>query len=166
MITLNVLVQVMLKPLLVIFQPLVTDIYYFASWSVFYADNVKLALGQVNQASRSSFGPVEHDVPVVSGAAVVQALAEELDISERVDLEVNVPLDRLLQLYGAATVGLHTMKNEHFGIGEPAPEAAAVGAVHFHKFVKMYRPWSSQPGPLALMDVILYLVGDNCFNLE
>lgn len=44
-------------------------------------------------------------------------LAESLDICDKVTFELNINFDRLLQIVQSATLGLHTMNNEHFGIG-------------------------------------------------
>jgi len=49
--------------------------------------------------------------------AELRFLTNQLGVRDRVDLHVNVPFEELLAMYGKATVGLHTMKNEHFGIG-------------------------------------------------
>lgn len=44
-------------------------------------------------------------------------LATELEITDHVEFRLNVPFSELKQLMADATVGLHTMWNEHFGIG-------------------------------------------------
>lgn len=46
-----------------------------------------------------------------------QALAVELGVDERVEFVVNCSFDELKAWLGRASVGLHTMWNEHFGIG-------------------------------------------------
>lgn len=44
-------------------------------------------------------------------------LAQSLHIADKVVFELNITFDRLLQIVQSATIGLHTMTNEHFGIG-------------------------------------------------
>ena len=46
------------------------------------------------------------------------ARAAALGISDRLELRVNVSYEELMGLYSEALIGLHTMKDEHFGIGE------------------------------------------------
>lgn len=46
-----------------------------------------------------------------------RALAVELGVEERVEFVVNCSYDELKGWLGRASVGLHTMWNEHFGIG-------------------------------------------------
>lgn len=46
-----------------------------------------------------------------------RALAVELGVEERVQFVVNCSFDELKAWLGKASVGLHTMWNEHFGIG-------------------------------------------------
>lgn len=46
-----------------------------------------------------------------------RALAVELGVEERVEFVVNCSFDELKAWLGRASVGLHTMWNEHFGIG-------------------------------------------------
>lgn len=47
----------------------------------------------------------------------LRRLAVELDIADTVDFAVNVPFAELKSYLARATAGLHTMWNEHFGIG-------------------------------------------------
>ena len=47
----------------------------------------------------------------------LRTLARELEITEKVDFKLNVSFSELKDLMAAATVGLHTMRDEHFGIG-------------------------------------------------
>lgn len=49
--------------------------------------------------------------------ARTRALAVELGVEERVEFVVNCSFDELKGWLGRASVGLHTMWNEHFGIG-------------------------------------------------
>lgn len=44
--------------------------------------------------------------------------AEELCINDYVDFKLNVPFEDLISLMAQATIGLHTMRDEHFGIGK------------------------------------------------
>lgn len=48
----------------------------------------------------------------------LKALSEELNIDHLVEFDLNVAFDKLKSHLAEATVGLHTMWNEHFGIGE------------------------------------------------
>ena len=47
----------------------------------------------------------------------LRALAVSLDLTNHVDFQVNVDFSTLCRLLAGASVGLHTMWNEHFGIG-------------------------------------------------
>jgi alpha-1,2-mannosyltransferase len=49
-------------------------------------------------------------------AAALATLAEELGISEHVQLMVNAPFSDVVGVLGASLVGLHSMIDEHFGI--------------------------------------------------
>ncbi|KAI9499567.1 glycosyltransferase family 4 protein [Zychaea mexicana] len=49
--------------------------------------------------------------------AELRKLALELNIEEHVRLEVNASFDTLVDCLGKAKIGIHTMWNEHFGIG-------------------------------------------------
>ena len=51
--------------------------------------------------------------------ANLKALCQELGIQDRVKFELNVSFDVLKKILNEATIGLHTMWNEHFGIGNP-----------------------------------------------
>ena len=48
----------------------------------------------------------------------LRTLAAELGIAERMEVRVNVAYEELLKLFSESLIGLHTMKDEHFGIGE------------------------------------------------
>lgn len=48
---------------------------------------------------------------------MLRGLCQELDVADRVDFKLNVPFEELKRELVNATVGLHTMWNEHFGIG-------------------------------------------------
>lgn len=47
----------------------------------------------------------------------LRQLTQQLQLTDRVKFEVNVTRDRLRQLYSSSLIGLHTMLDEHFGIG-------------------------------------------------
>lgn len=49
--------------------------------------------------------------------ARVKALAAELGVADKVDFVVNCSFAELKEWLGRASIGLHTMWNEHFGIG-------------------------------------------------
>lgn len=59
----------------------------------------------------------------------IKALAEQLQISQFTEIKVNVPFSELKQLLAAAHIGIHTMNNEHFGIGVVEFQAAGVVAL-------------------------------------
>lgn len=47
----------------------------------------------------------------------LKQLRQELQLSDTVDILVNLPYDQLLDYLSRAKIGLHTMRDEHFGIG-------------------------------------------------
>ena len=47
----------------------------------------------------------------------LRRLAAELEVSDVVEFCLNVPFSTLKQKMSDSTVGIHTMWNEHFGIG-------------------------------------------------
>lgn len=49
--------------------------------------------------------------------AHLKRYVEELNLSSKVKFMVNLPREDLQQWLGSAVIGLHTMKEEHFGIG-------------------------------------------------
>lgn len=57
----------------------------------------------------------------------MQDLTKHLSLENNVDFKVNVPYHDLLELYKKANVGIHTMWNEHFGIG--VVECMAAGLI-------------------------------------
>mgnify|MGYP002385538135 CR=1 FL=1 len=59
--------------------------------------------------------------------AALRSLAADLGIADAVEFAVNVSLEDLKARYGRAAVGVHTMWNEHFGIG--VVEMMAAGLV-------------------------------------
>ncbi|XP_035605490.1 GDP-Man:Man(3)GlcNAc(2)-PP-Dol alpha-1,2-mannosyltransferase-like isoform X1 [Oncorhynchus keta] len=58
---------------------------------------------------------------------MLRGLCQELGVTERVEFKLNVPFDELKRELVDATIGLHTMWNEHFGIG--VVECMAAGTV-------------------------------------
>lgn len=58
---------------------------------------------------------------------ILRGLCQELGVSDRVRFKLNVPFEDLKNEMAGATVGLHTMWNEHFGIG--VVECMAAGTV-------------------------------------
>ncbi|XP_034549841.1 GDP-Man:Man(3)GlcNAc(2)-PP-Dol alpha-1,2-mannosyltransferase-like [Notolabrus celidotus] len=58
---------------------------------------------------------------------MLRGLCEELGVSDRVDFKLNVPYEELKKELVEATIGLHTMWNEHFGIG--VVECMAAGTI-------------------------------------
>ncbi|XP_020783500.1 GDP-Man:Man(3)GlcNAc(2)-PP-Dol alpha-1,2-mannosyltransferase [Boleophthalmus pectinirostris] len=51
----------------------------------------------------------------------------ELEVGDKVEFKLNVPFEELKKELGHATIGLHTMWNEHFGIG--VVECMAAGTI-------------------------------------
>lgn len=49
---------------------------------------------------------------------MLRGLCQELGVADRVEFKLNIPFEELKKELVDATVGLHTMWNEHFGIGE------------------------------------------------
>ncbi|KAF7214992.1 GDP-Man:Man(3)GlcNAc(2)-PP-Dol alpha-1,2-mannosyltransferase [Nothobranchius furzeri] len=58
---------------------------------------------------------------------MLRGLCQELGVADRVEFKLNVPFEELKQEMKEATIGLHTMWNEHFGIG--VVECMAAGKV-------------------------------------
>lgn len=48
---------------------------------------------------------------------MLRGLCQELGVADRVAFKLNVPFEELKREIAEATIGLHTMWNEHFGIG-------------------------------------------------
>lgn len=48
---------------------------------------------------------------------MLRGLCQELGVSDKVEFKLNVSFEELKREMGEATIGLHTMWNEHFGIG-------------------------------------------------
>lgn len=57
----------------------------------------------------------------------LRRLSEDLGIQEDVEFKINIPFDELKNYLSEATIGLHTMWNEHFGIG--IVECMAAGTI-------------------------------------
>ncbi|XP_003433100.4 GDP-Man:Man(3)GlcNAc(2)-PP-Dol alpha-1,2-mannosyltransferase [Canis lupus familiaris] len=57
----------------------------------------------------------------------LRRLSEDLGIQEDVEFKINIPFDELKHYLSEATIGLHTMWNEHFGIG--VVECMAAGTI-------------------------------------
>jgi alpha-1,2-mannosyltransferase len=57
----------------------------------------------------------------------LETIARQLNIESQVEFHLNVSFDRLLELMQSSAIGLHTMKEEHFGIG--IVECMAAGLV-------------------------------------
>ncbi|XP_061654965.1 GDP-Man:Man(3)GlcNAc(2)-PP-Dol alpha-1,2-mannosyltransferase isoform X1 [Phyllopteryx taeniolatus] len=58
---------------------------------------------------------------------MLRGLCQEQGVADRVEFKVNIPFAELKRELGGATIGLHTMWNEHFGIG--VVECMAAGKV-------------------------------------
>ncbi|XP_077437059.1 GDP-Man:Man(3)GlcNAc(2)-PP-Dol alpha-1,2-mannosyltransferase-like isoform X2 [Vanacampus margaritifer] len=59
--------------------------------------------------------------------AALRQLCRDLDVEERVRFKLNLPFRDLKRELAEAVIGLHTMRNEHFGIG--VVECMAAGTV-------------------------------------
>uniref|UniRef100_A0A1B6ENG8 GDP-Man:Man(3)GlcNAc(2)-PP-Dol alpha-1,2-mannosyltransferase n=1 Tax=Cuerna arida TaxID=1464854 RepID=A0A1B6ENG8_9HEMI len=57
----------------------------------------------------------------------IRQLVEDLSVTSNVEFKVNISFDELKEQFSLGTVGLHTMWNEHFGIG--IVECMAAGLV-------------------------------------
>ena len=58
------------------------------------------------------------DTKDIERVETLKKLAEELEIKEYVEFKLNVSFDDLKKLMSEAEIGLHTMLDEHFGIGK------------------------------------------------
>ncbi|XP_072513138.1 GDP-Man:Man(3)GlcNAc(2)-PP-Dol alpha-1,2-mannosyltransferase [Salminus brasiliensis] len=58
---------------------------------------------------------------------MLRGLCQELGVADRVEFKLNIPFEELKKELVEATIGLHTMWNEHFGIG--VVECMAAGTV-------------------------------------
>uniref|UniRef100_A0A3P8TQI0 GDP-Man:Man(3)GlcNAc(2)-PP-Dol alpha-1,2-mannosyltransferase n=1 Tax=Amphiprion percula TaxID=161767 RepID=A0A3P8TQI0_AMPPE len=58
---------------------------------------------------------------------MLRGLCQELGVADRVDFKLNIPFEELKRELVDATIGLHTMWNEHFGIG--VVECMAAGTI-------------------------------------
>ncbi|XP_006639387.2 GDP-Man:Man(3)GlcNAc(2)-PP-Dol alpha-1,2-mannosyltransferase [Lepisosteus oculatus] len=58
---------------------------------------------------------------------LLRGLCQELGVEDKVEFKLNIPFEELKKELASATVGLHTMWNEHFGIG--IVECMAAGMV-------------------------------------
>lgn len=57
----------------------------------------------------------------------MQDLSKHLSLENSVEFQVNISYQELLQQFERASIGLHTMWNEHFGIG--VVECLAAGLI-------------------------------------
>ncbi|KAM9328269.1 GDP-Man:Man(3)GlcNAc(2)-PP-Dol alpha-1,2-mannosyltransferase-like [Pholidichthys leucotaenia] len=58
---------------------------------------------------------------------MLRGLSQELGLADQVEFKLNIPFEELKREMADATIGLHTMWNEHFGIG--VVECMAAGKV-------------------------------------
>lgn len=61
--------------------------------------------------------------------ADLKRLCEDLSVSKEVEFHLNIPFSQLKDLLSQSTIGIHTMWNEHFGIGVVEFMAAGVIAL-------------------------------------
>ncbi|XP_051843343.1 GDP-Man:Man(3)GlcNAc(2)-PP-Dol alpha-1,2-mannosyltransferase [Antechinus flavipes] len=57
----------------------------------------------------------------------LKKLCEDLKVQENVEFQINIPFEEVKYYLSKATIGLHTMWNEHFGIG--VVECMAAGTI-------------------------------------
>lgn len=50
--------------------------------------------------------------------AELRSLCEQLEVSGNVEFKVGIPFSQLTEQFSLGTIALHTMWNEHFGIGQ------------------------------------------------
>lgn len=63
----------------------------------------------------------------------MEDLTKHLSLENTVEIKANIPYSELVQNYKTASIGLHTMWNEHFGIG--VVECMAAGLITVaHRF--------------------------------
>lgn len=83
---------------------------------------LKLALDQLSETGGSQPGL---KLVLIGGcrnqadserAAALEALAQELEISQHVQMMVNASFEDVVSVLGASVAGLHSMTDEHFGI--------------------------------------------------
>lgn len=56
---------------------------------------------------------------------MLRGLCQELGVADRVEFKLNIPFEDLKKELSQATIGLHTMWNEHFGIGKETPTSCS-----------------------------------------
>uniref|UniRef100_H2YZN6 GDP-Man:Man(3)GlcNAc(2)-PP-Dol alpha-1,2-mannosyltransferase n=1 Tax=Ciona savignyi TaxID=51511 RepID=H2YZN6_CIOSA len=64
-----------------------------------------------------------------SRVAELKSLISDLNLNKKVEIRTNISYDELKVLLSVAEVGIHTMSNEHFGIGVVEFQAAGVVAL-------------------------------------
>ncbi|XP_052796296.1 GDP-Man:Man(3)GlcNAc(2)-PP-Dol alpha-1,2-mannosyltransferase-like isoform X2 [Mya arenaria] len=90
---------------------------------------------------------------------ILKKSAEELGIQDYVDFKLNVSFEDLKIMMSEATIGLHTMRDEHFGIG--VVELMAAGTVtlaHDSAGPKLdiLTPYNGQPTGYLALDIQSY----------
>lgn len=64
----------------------------------------------------------------------IEDFAKHLSLEKSVEIKANISYQELIQTYRMASIGIHTMWNEHFGIG--IVECMAAGLITVaHRFV-------------------------------
>ncbi len=66
----------------------------------------------------------------------LRALCSHLAIDQNVDFRVNVTFDELQEELAKATIGIHTMCDEHFGIGKRLFESVKAGTTFIERSQK------------------------------
>lgn len=96
--------------------------------------------------------------------------AEELGIQDYVEFKENIPFQELKKLMAEAKIGLHTMRDEHFGIGVVEMMAAGnITLAHDSGGPKLdiVVPYDSQPTGFLASDAESYAEAmQTIFNLE
>lgn len=85
--------------------------------------------------------------------------AEELDINDYIEFKLNIPFENLKSLMAQAKVGLHTMRDEHFGIGVVEMMAAGLLTLAHDSGgpkLDIITPYDGQPTGFLASDVQSY----------
>ena len=66
---------------------------------------------------------------------MLRGLCQELGISDQVEFKLNIPFEELKKDLVNATIGLHTMWNEHFGIGKDVHSQTSIPIPNIKKYI-------------------------------
>uniref|UniRef100_A0A8C2LX98 GDP-Man:Man(3)GlcNAc(2)-PP-Dol alpha-1,2-mannosyltransferase n=1 Tax=Cricetulus griseus TaxID=10029 RepID=A0A8C2LX98_CRIGR len=85
-----------------------------------------VSIGQFRPEKNHVFQEIKAFAKMLNEKAA-EKLSENLGIQENVEFKINISFDELKNYLSEATIGLHTMWNEHFGIG--IDECMAAGTI-------------------------------------